>query len=1281
MKRIFPAILALILPLAAQEAGGRKHFLGVARPLTEASNRTPREIGQNYLADVAPQLGLGAPDLAGVFVAKEYQTAHNGVTHLIYRQRFQGIEVWNAEWVVNVDREGRVLNAGGRLFTAPPSGMTLAGMGTSIAAVRAAVRAVNPKLGRSYVPLSSQKAPARKDGVRFAAGSLGDDVEGQLAWYGVEGTLVPAWVFAVLDADGVNGWMVAVDADTQSVLWKRATTYSQSPATPQGLVYANGSPQPNPTPGVKLTAAPATVDRVQVPLAGDPASSPLGWVSGTETAGNNVVAGENLLGIRFLETPKTAQAADGNFSFPLQLGPEAPNPLAFSDAVTVNLFYWMNRAHDWFYQYGFDEAAGNFEQNNFGKGGVGGDPMYVYSHFGAASPSTAQISNAFYTSNGFQEDGRPAMVAMFVSTSGKGGFFTDGALDPQVMVHEYTHGVSTRLARQVYYTFQGAAMGEAWSDFYSLEFTLPEGAPVDGVYPVGEYFDQLWGSGIRTRPYSTDMDVDPLTFADLGFVASYPEVHADGEIWFEALWEVRANLIRQFGEAEGRQRVRFLVLDGMKLAPPQASMVDMRDAILLADRVDYDGASQDQIWAAFAKRGLGALAYSGSGDSLHIAASFDTPSSTGKLGFVDNPIVVGEPVRVILADTDYTESSVTIRLTGTSGDVEDLVLARTGSVYTGTIPTSGNVVARFNGTLNLIPGDPVTAFYLDENTPDGAALIHSFINTMQPYAVSGSSPSFSFGSEKPLGVVDGYGTRVSLPFAFPFHSKKYTSVLVDPNGLLSFDLMAQTACTDVAALRTVNGIAPLWTQLTVLGYTQPGEDVYLSQPTPQSVTFRWAAETYTAFSPSLPGDPVNFAVTLVNDGTILFNYGSNTNVGSAMTVSGCGPGPTIGISNGHELFAQAVLLTTVDHGVTVKWEPPYGFSSFPVAKVEKPVSGDKVQSVLTVSGVAYDPNSAISRVDVVVDDVERAVVRQMSPRPDFCSGQSVHGCPNVGFSVNLDVNAMGLAPGDHKLVVRVTNTRGALLDFPDTPVVFTVDAGAARLPAGKIETPAEGAELSGTVQVRGYAYAPDLRVTRVDTLIDGLTYGPTVYGLRRDDICGSLTAPKPPNCPSVGFTLSLNTRTGTPPLPDGPHSMQIRVQDETGRYTLIPDQPVQFTVKNGPYQPPAGVLLTPQPNDHLTGTVKVTGYAWSPGGKITGVYVLVDGVSVRAAHYGDPQPDACANLPDVTACPNIGFSADLDTTGFVSGPHVLGIGLRNGRGDTVIIPATLSTGINVFFDN
>ena len=113
---------------------------------------------------------------------------------------------------------------------------------------------------------------------------------------------------------------------------------------------------------------------------------------------------------------------------------------------------------------------------------------------------------------------------------------------------------------------------------------------------------QNFTTGIRSRPYSPNFDYNPLTFAQLGHVISLPEVHADGEIWANALVEVRAALIQQFGETEGRRRMRRIAIDSLKLSPPAPSMIDARDSILLADRTTFGGASQQQIWAAFARR-------------------------------------------------------------------------------------------------------------------------------------------------------------------------------------------------------------------------------------------------------------------------------------------------------------------------------------------------------------------------------------------------------------------------------------------------------------------------------------------------------------------------------------------------------------------------------------------------------------------------------------------------------------------------------------------------------
>src|SRR6266545_184881 len=46
-------------------------------------------------------------------------------------------------------------------------------------------------------------------------------------------------------------------------------------------------------------------------------------------------------------------------------------------AAVVNAFYWCNWMHDRLYGLGFTEAAGNFQQDNFGRGGTGNDAVLV----------------------------------------------------------------------------------------------------------------------------------------------------------------------------------------------------------------------------------------------------------------------------------------------------------------------------------------------------------------------------------------------------------------------------------------------------------------------------------------------------------------------------------------------------------------------------------------------------------------------------------------------------------------------------------------------------------------------------------------------------------------------------------------------------------------------------------------------------------------------------------------------------------------------------------------
>src|SRR6185436_18398735 len=144
-------------------------------------------------------------------------------------------------------------------------------------------------------------------------------------------------------------------------------------------------------------------------------------------------------------------------------------------------------------------------------------------------------------------------------------------------------------------------------------------------------------------PYSTDMAKNPFTFKDIDPTQISPhagvprspitpfntaeadEVHHQGEIWCITLWEARANLIGKYGYP-GNQLMLQLVIDGMKLAPANPNFLQARDAIILADLVNNGGANAGELWAGFAKRGMGFSATSpDSSTTAGVVEAFDSP--------------------------------------------------------------------------------------------------------------------------------------------------------------------------------------------------------------------------------------------------------------------------------------------------------------------------------------------------------------------------------------------------------------------------------------------------------------------------------------------------------------------------------------------------------------------------------------------------------------------------------------------------------------------------------
>jgi hypothetical protein len=160
---------------------------------------------------------------------------------------------------------------------------------------------------------------------------------------------------------------------------------------------------------------------------------------------------------------------------------------------------------------------------------------------------------------------------------------------------------------------------------------------------------------------------------------------------------------------------------------------------------------------------------------------------------------------------------------------------------------------------------------------------------------------------------------------------------------------------------------------------------------------------------------------------------------------------TVGISNGHDVFTQAYTLATYSNAA-VRLDPPFNAPTFPNGSVDSPTEGSHVQGVMTVTGVAWDPGAVISRVHILIDRMEQARGTLGLTRTDFCSTQNMAGCPRVSYSAPIDLAGRGVTPGTHLLTVRVTNSRGAWLDYPDQPCPSRWTPARQDPPAGKWKT-------------------------------------------------------------------------------------------------------------------------------------------------------------------------------------------------------------------------------------
>ena len=577
-------------------------------------------IVQEFMISNVGESNMKTSDVAEWEVTDIVPSLNPAIQHVYVQQKFQGIPVENGRYKLTL-KEGKIswfINQ----FISDMEEKTR-GVQSSLSPEAAIMKVVdNHGLGS---PLALNGIAKNANSLTYANSGISiEPITADRVYFAIDDKIVMGWKISLYQLDGQHWWNEIIDASTGEILatddWVISCNFDdpnhkdhdhstnevyvpileENSFNAEESAVGGGSYNVYPL-GIE---SPNHGNRVTV---NDPAvvnGSPFGWhdtngSAGAEftiTRGNNVWAQEDLNGNN--GTGASPNGGSGlNFNFPLNLN-NAPS--TFLDAATTNLFYWNNIMHDVWYQYGFDEASGNFQENNYGNGGVGSDSVNADAQDGSGS------NNANFST---PADGGNPRMQMFLFTNPT----RDGDLDNVIIAHEYGHGISTRLVGGPGTNALGGSeqMGEGWSDWFGLVMTIRPGDTRNTARGVGTYAigQPTTGAGIRPTRYSPDLAVNGTDYGDIGGL-SVP--HGVGYGFATILWDMTWDLIDlegfdvdQYNGNGGNNIAMALVIEGLKNTANNPGYVSGRNGILQADQDLYGGQYNCLIWDAFARRGVG----------------------------------------------------------------------------------------------------------------------------------------------------------------------------------------------------------------------------------------------------------------------------------------------------------------------------------------------------------------------------------------------------------------------------------------------------------------------------------------------------------------------------------------------------------------------------------------------------------------------------------------------------------------------------------------------------
>lgn len=395
------AISARTTPLAVDEAGVPR--LLVADDASDASTAVAQPSGahadaaMSHVARLAESWGVRATDVPTLVSLGDVEVLGGTITRL--RQVIDGVAVDTGELRVMTRADGSLVAASGllRSTSAPRDGSTWSAGETG--AIARALRA-KYKTDVDATRLVPRRTTA--DGSLFA-GRSGivevSEARARRVWFPMSrapgATLVAAWVVeAYASAQPAkttsSDAFRMVIADDGRVLAERDLTVDAAFsyrvfAESTGEMHPFDGPledrSPHPTGHPDGIIPPYTTSAlVSVTGLNHPGTSPADpWLAdgATETVGNNVDAYTDFNAPDGLTSgdfrASTTSAGTFDRAYDPAAGPMATQPQQM--AGITSLFYTINWLHDFWYDGGFTEAAGNGQTSNLGRGGVEGDAI------------------------------------------------------------------------------------------------------------------------------------------------------------------------------------------------------------------------------------------------------------------------------------------------------------------------------------------------------------------------------------------------------------------------------------------------------------------------------------------------------------------------------------------------------------------------------------------------------------------------------------------------------------------------------------------------------------------------------------------------------------------------------------------------------------------------------------------------------------------------------------------------------------------------------------------